>query len=275
MMRLAVLLLVLLAGCAERSHDGVGTVIDVRADLRQIMLDHETIDGLMPAMRMTFDVPSAELLTEIRVGDRIHFDLVADGKHFRIVSIEKIEGDQTAIDTASNAGFDAVIPEEDKAPPFALIDQDGKVRSLDALRGSIVLLDFVYTECNGPCPVSTSARVQLQKSLPDELRQQMHFVSISLDPLRDTPDKLRSYALERGADLTNWSFLTGKADDVESVLRSYGVGVVRDADGEIQHVVVAFLIDPNGRITKRYFGLEHQTSDYLRDLSTTAPARGS
>jgi protein SCO1/2 len=145
---------------------------------------------------------------------------------------------------------------------------------LDALRGSIVLLDFVYTECNGPCPVSTSARVQLQKSLPDDLRQQLHFVSISLDPLRDTPEKLRGYALERGADLANWSFLTGDPQDVDSVLRSYGVGVVREPEGDIQHVVVAFLIDPQGRITKRYFGLEHDTSEFIRDLSTAAPARG-
>lgn len=273
MIRLVALLVVLLASCT-RSHDGVGTVIDVRADLRQIMLDHDAIAGLMPAMRMTFDVPDTALFSGIRVGDRIRFDLVADGEHFRIVAIEKIDGEQRAVDTNPHSGFDAVIPEEDKAPPFTLIDQDGTVRSLDALRGSLVLLDFIYTHCNGPCPVTTSARVQLQKNLPDDIRQHLHFVSISLDPLRDTPQKLRDYALERGADLANWSFLTGEPQDVEAVLRSYGVGVVRGADGDIQHVVVAFLIDPQGRITKRYFGLEHDTSEYIRDLSSTVSVSG-
>lgn len=270
MIRLVILLIVLLAGCAPRAHDGVGTVIDVRADLHQIMIDHEDIAGLMPAMRMTFDVP----ISGIRVGDRIHFELVADGEHFRIVSLERIEGEQRAVDNTLQSGFDAVIPEEDKAPPFALIDQDGKARSLDALRGSSVLLDFIFTHCNGPCPVSTSNRVQLQKNLPDDLRQQIHFVSISLDPKRDTPEELRRYALERGADLANWFFLTGDPQEVEDVLRSYGVGVVRGDDGDIQHVVVSFLIDPRGRITKRYFGLEHDTSEFIRDLSSTSPARG-
>lgn len=274
MIRLVVLLMAVLAGCSSRSHDGVGTVIDIRPDIRQIMLDHDKIDGLMPAMRMTFDVPHADLFAGIRVGDRIRFDLVADGEEFRIVSIEKIEGGQDPVSTNVQSGFDDVIPEEDKAPPFALVDQDGKVRSLETLRGSNVLLDFIYTHCNGPCPVSTSARVQLQKSLPEDLRQQLHFVSISLDPLRDTPEKLRAYALERGADLANWSFLTGDPEAVQDVLSSYGVGVIREDDGNIQHVVVAFLIDPRGRITKRYFGLEHDTSEFIRDLSTAAPARG-
>jgi len=272
--RLVTLLFVLLAGCTQRTHDGVGTVIDVRPDLRQIMLDHEVIAGLMPAMQMTFDVPDADLLLGIRAGDRIRFGLVADGEHFRIVSIAKAEGEPGPVDADSLAGFDAVIPEEDRAPPFALVDQDGKAQSLDALRGSIVLLDFIYTHCNGPCPVSTSARVQLQKALPEDLRQHMHFVSISLDPVRDTPENLRRYALERGADLANWSFLTGDPQAVDNVLGSYGVGFVRDPGGDIQHVVVAFLIDPQGRITKRYFGLEHTTSDIIRDLEAAAPERG-
>lgn len=270
MIRLVVLLVVLFTGCAPRTHEGVGTVIDVRADLRQIMLDHDDIAGLMPAMRMTFDVPNADLVAGIRVGDRIRFDLLANDEQFNIVSIEKIAGEQGTVATNAQPGFAAVIPEEDKAPSFSLIDQDGNVRSLEALRGSVVLLDFIYTHCNGPCPVSTSDRVQLQKRLPDDMRQQLHFVSISLDPLRDTPDALRRYALERGADLANWSFLTGDPEDVEKVLRSYGVGYARDADGNIQHVVVAFLIDSQGRITRRYFGLEHDTSEFIRDIATTA-----
>lgn len=272
MIRLVVALLVLLAGCGRGTHDGVGTVIDVRTDLHQIMLDHDPIIGLMPAMTMTFDVANAASLSDIRVGDRIRFDLLADGEKFRIMSLVKIEGEQRVDNLPQGSGFDAVIPEEDKAPPFALIDQDGKERSLDALRGFAVLLDFVYTQCNGPCPVSTSARVQLQKSLPDDIRQQLHLVSISLDPERDTPDEMRRYALERGADLAQWSFLTGDSDKVESVLRSYGVGVVREAGGNIQHVVVSFLIDPQGRITRRYFGLDHDTSAFVRDIS--AAVRG-
>ena len=73
--------------------------------------------------------------------------------------------------------------------------------------------------------------------------------------------------MARGADLSRWSFLTGEPQAVDSVLKSYGVGTVRDGDNEIQHVVVTFLIDGREQITKRYFGLDHDVNEYLRDLS--------
>lgn len=272
MIRFVVVLCVLLVGCGQPTHHGVGTVVDVRADLHQIMLDHDDIVGVMPAMTMNFDVPDASLLSGVRAGDRIEFELLTDDGHFQIVSITPVEGEQQPVaDDRPRASLAAVIPEEDSAPAFELTDQDGNTRSLDALRGSIVLLDFIYTHCNGPCPVLTSARVQLQKKLPESIRERLHFVSISLDAQRDTPADLRRYALDRGADLANWSFLTGEPAVVEEVLKRYGVGVVRGSDGsDIQHVVVTFLIDPQGRITKRYFGLDHDTGEYLRDLVSTA-----
>jgi cytochrome oxidase Cu insertion factor (SCO1/SenC/PrrC family) len=57
---------------------------------------------------------------------------------------------------------------------------------------------------------------------------------------------------------------------VDAVLRSYGVGTVVEPDGELQHVVVTFLIDAQGRITKRYFGLDHDAGEDLRDLRQAA-----
>jgi protein SCO1/2 len=108
--------------------------------------------------------------------------------------------------------------------------------------------------------------VQLQRQLPEALRRRVRFVSISLDPERDTPAALRAYALARGADFAGWSFLTGEPSRVASVLESYGVGTLREPNGEIEHVVVSFLIDAHGRIAKRYFGLDHPPDEYLRDL---------
>ena len=272
MIRLVLALCVLLAGCERPTHRAAGTVVEVRPDLHQIMLDHDDIPGVMPAMTMNFDVPDVALLSGISAGDRIEFQLSANDGHFRIVSIERVKGaEQSVASDQPRASLAAVIPEEDTAPAFELTDQDGNPRSLEALRGSIVLLDFSYTHCNGPCPVLTSARVQLQKKLPDPIRQRLHFVSISLDAQRDTPAELRRYALDRGADLNGWSFLTGEPAAVEDVLKRYGVGLVRDSgSGDIQHVIVTFLIDPRGRIAKRYFGLDHDASEYLRDLASTA-----
>jgi protein SCO1/2 len=106
--------------------------------------------------------------------------------------------------------------------------------------------------------------------LPAPLRERVHFVSISIDPIRDTPMALRAYALARGVDLTGWSFLTGPPETVESVMKGYGVGSIRRPDGQIDHLVATFLIDTQGRIAQRFIGLEHEPELLLRALEGLA-----
>jgi protein SCO1/2 len=109
--------------------------------------------------------------------------------------------------------------------------------------------------------------VELQRSLAPELRARTRFVSITLDPERDRPEALRAYALARGADLSDWSFLTGSPEAVRAVVESYGVGTTRGPDGEIEHVVATFLIDAEGRIAERWLGLEHEPAELARALA--------
>jgi protein SCO1/2 len=155
-------------------------------------------------------------------------------------------------------------------PDFALVDQDGRPASLAALRGRFLLVDFVYTNCPGPCPILTGVHVEVQRRLPPALRPSLHFVSISLDPERDSPARLRAYASARGADLTSWSFLTGPRERVDAVLRAFGVGSSPGQDGEIDHLVVTFLVDPEGRVARRWVGVDHEADEILADLERMA-----
>ena len=77
-------------------------------------------------------------------------------------------------------------------------------------------------------------------------------------------------ARARGADLSDWSFLTGPPDEVRDVLKAYGVGTGRSADGEIEHVLATFLVDSRGRIVKRYIGLDHAPEAIVADLEAVA-----
>jgi protein SCO1/2 len=173
--------------------------------------------------------------------------------------------------SAGSAGSSSELASlRDPAPAFELVDQNGGRLALADLRGNLVLLDFVFTSCQGPCPMLTSAHVTLQRMLAPELRARTRFVSISLDPVRDTPMALRAYALARGADLRGWSFLTGDPEAVARVLEGYGVGTLRRPDGQIDHLVATFLIDAEGRIAQRFIGLEHEPEALLRALEALA-----
>jgi protein SCO1/2 len=164
-----------------------------------------------------------------------------------------------------------VKPAAEPAPPFRLTDQDGQPRALEDFRGKTVLLDFIFTRCPGPCPILTGLHAKVQRELPPEVQARTRFISITLDPLRDTPTVLREYAVKRGIDLANWSFLTGPPAEVDAVLKSYGIGSMRTADGNIEHVVATFLIDGNGQIARRYLGLDgHDPKDLVRDVTRLA-----
>jgi protein SCO1/2 len=252
-------------GCGTKSHETYevnGVVRAVEASAGQVKIAHEDIPGFMPAMTMNFDVVPPSLLEGIEPGARVRFTLERKATTLRIIAISIVGHDLSGV---APDGFDGVS-ERDPAPAFHLTDQNGRTLALSDLRGKAVLLDFIFTRCPGPCPILTSIHVALQDRLPPEVASRTRFVSVSLDPEYDTPEELRRYAAARGADLGSWSFLTGEPHAVGEVIDHYGIGRLRGPDGTLNHTIATFLIDTEGRIARRYLGLEHAPEKLLRDL---------
>ncbi len=272
---LAASLALALAACdagnpAEKLHsyEVEGVVQDVEAEHRTALIEHGDIPGLMPGMTMSFDVPDPAVFEKLAPGQRIAFTLELRGKSFRIVRVDVLE---EKVAPGRPGAIASVV--QDLAPPFALTDQSGAEVTLESLRGKTLLIDFIYTHCPGPCPILTGRHAQVQRELSPALRARVHFVSISLDPERDTPEVLASYAKGRGADTRDWSFLTGDPERVRAVLKDYGVFAQKSANpGEIDHVVVTLLVDAEGRVVKRLFGVENGVAEVKQALEEAAGA---
>jgi protein SCO1/2 len=104
-----------------------------------------------------------------------------------------------------------------------LITQDGETKSLssDIVGDRIVVVDFIYTTCTTVCPVLSAVLMQVQDQLGDRLGTEVVLVSISVDPQRDTPARLKDYASKlRARD--GWMWLTGDKDVVDEVLKDFG-----------------------------------------------------
>src|SRR5262249_12645453 len=84
-------------------------------------------------------------------------------------------------------------------PAFALTSQDGTRVSLADLRGKVVALTFIYTSCIDTCPVLTALMALVQDKLGQDFGEKVAFVSITVDPERDTPEVLKQYADTFGA----------------------------------------------------------------------------
>jgi cytochrome oxidase Cu insertion factor (SCO1/SenC/PrrC family) len=104
-----------------------------------------------------------------------------------------------------------------------LLDQDGReVRFYsDAMRGKIVLISFIYTNCTDICPLLMHNLSDVSDALGDRFGKDVYFVSISVDPDDDTPEELKKYA-ERYKARPGWTFLTGVKKDVDAVIARFG-----------------------------------------------------
>jgi cytochrome oxidase Cu insertion factor (SCO1/SenC/PrrC family) len=104
-----------------------------------------------------------------------------------------------------------------------LLDTEGKplrFRS-EALGDTLVVLDFVYTTCTTVCPVLSAVFARVQGRLGDRLGTEVQLVSLTVDPTRDTPARLKAYSTQLGAK-AGWRWLTGRQDSVRQVLVGLG-----------------------------------------------------
>jgi protein SCO1/2 len=104
-----------------------------------------------------------------------------------------------------------------------LLDQDGRpVRFVaDVIGDHIVVMDFVYTTCTTVCPVLSAVFGQLQEKLGDRLGKEVVLVSVTVDPTRDTPQRLKAYAAKHNAQ-QGWTWLTGTKVSIDKVLEGLG-----------------------------------------------------
>ncbi len=105
----------------------------------------------------------------------------------------------------------------------ALTDQDGRLLRFysDLIRGRTVVINTFFTHCEAICPPLNRRMTQIQDWLGERLGKDVYLVSISVDPTRDTPPRLKEYAQRWGAR-PGWYFLTGPKENVELVLRKLG-----------------------------------------------------
>jgi protein SCO1/2 len=111
-----------------------------------------------------------------------------------------------------------------RIPDVSLLTQNGDSVNLrnDVIGDKIVVIDFVYTTCTTICPVLSAILGQVQVRLADRLGKDVVLVSLTVDPLRDTPARLKAYsAKHRAAD--GWLWLTGDQPTVDEVLQELGV----------------------------------------------------
>jgi protein SCO1/2 len=140
------------------------------------------------------------------------------------------------------------------APDFSLLDPEGRVVRLSDMRGRVVLLAFIYASCPDACPLLTQRMAVLQGRLRRAglFPRRAVFLSVTVDPARDTPAVLARYAAGFGADPAGWWFLREVPERLAPALAAYDEWVRPLPGGDLEHPARLHLVDPRGRVREIY-----------------------
>ncbi|HEX8354108.1 MAG TPA: SCO family protein [Pyrinomonadaceae bacterium] len=135
--------------------------------------------------------------------------------------------------TATHAGASGVDAPAIKSgamsiPDVELLDQDGrKVRFYsDLVRGKVVAVNFIFTTCTTICPPLGATFARVQRELGERAGRDVHLISISVDPVTDTPERLKSWGAKFKAG-PGWTFVTGSKPQVDELLRALAASAAR------------------------------------------------
>ncbi|HVH29962.1 MAG TPA: SCO family protein [Vicinamibacterales bacterium] len=257
---------------AERAYALQGQVLAIADDRQQATIKHEEIKGLMAGMTMTFKARDAQLLSGIKPGDLINATLVVDENSASITALKKVgEAPLEAVPApTASSGFELLKPGE-PLPETRFVDQDGKPRAFSDFRGSPVAITFIYTSCPIPdfCPRMDSHFASIQRTMAtDPGLRGAHLVSISIDPVTDTPPVLKGHADRLMADPSRWSFLTGDRDDIDQFAARFGLSISRSPTNalDITHNLRTVIADSKGNLFKVHIGNQWTPDQVVADL---------
>ncbi|HEV2067294.1 MAG TPA: SCO family protein [Thermomicrobiales bacterium] len=138
------------------------------------------------------------------------------------------------------------------APGFKLTDHRGETVRLSDLRGRAVALTFIFTSCPDVCPLIAEKLRWTYESLPEDQRDEIALVAITVDPENDTPEAMAAFsATHRLADNPSWYALTGDRAMLQQVWQAYGIwpGAAAAPEGSMGmgHTDAVYVIDAEGR----------------------------
>ncbi|HEV2835664.1 MAG TPA: SCO family protein [Pyrinomonadaceae bacterium] len=153
---------------------------------------------------------------------------------------------------ATKSSETSASPRKMVIPDVAVLDQDGNERHFytELIKDKTVAINFIFTNCTTICPPLAATFARVQKDLGDKVGKDVHFISISVDPLTDTPERLKAWGAKFKAG-TGWTFVTGEKPEIDKLLNALGAAVSKRED----HTPMMIIGNDSKDVWTRTYGL--------------------
>lgn len=266
---------------AAKRYELKGKVIAVDRANKRATVEHEEIPGFMEAMTMEFPIHEDWVWNDLVPGVEIHAELVVDSTAKDPYWLEKIA--IVANSAPSAAATEIKQPDQigKQVPAATLVNQDGKRFTLRDLRGKAVAVTFIYRECPLPefCIKMSRQFADMANLIAADpvAKDKIRLISISFDPERDTPEKLKQYGLgylgkDAKDNLTVWNLAVGNESDIRQIADFFGLKYEKDANDKTQfnHSLVTAVIGPDGKVRNIFPGGRWTPDQVMAELKSAA-----
>ncbi len=272
---LYLLALLFLSACTQKKEEKTtdlttfplrGQVVRVMPNEHRIMISHGEIPNYMPAMTMPFKVKDTTFLTLVHPGDSVLATLAVNRTESWLASISVLGKSQTPkVLSANEILLKELFREGEPIPDVPFVDQDNRTVHLNASKGQVVALTFIYTRCPLPdfCIRMSDNFAKIQKSLKQDasLNGKWHLFSITFDPDFDKPAILKEYGKTYGADFSDWDFLVTDKKSLQKIADGFDLTYQPDEGGLIAHTLRTVLLDKQGNLVAVLKGNDWSASD--------------
>lgn len=150
------------------------------------------------------------------------------------------------------------------APDFKLVDQFGQSVTLSSLRGHEIVLAFIDARCTSLCPLTAQIMYAAKASLGTAAASKVMLIAVNANTTATSVSTVQAWSIQHGM-LHQWLFLTGTAQQLEAVYRSYNVYTQVNPDGSITHDPITYIVDASGHERLYYETLDSTNQSDLSD----------
>jgi protein SCO1/2 len=259
-----------------------GKVISVDKAKKKAEIEHEAIPGFMDRMTMNFPIRADWVWDDLAPGAEIRAELVVDETADEPYWLENIGIISAPAPNQPAPPVDERFAQIGKpAPDFTLTNQDGRKISLNDFKGKALAVTFIYSECPLPeyCILMSKNFSDLanQVNSDENLKDKIRLLSISFDPARDTPEKLKQYGIgylgkdSKATDFKVWQLAVGPDAEVRKFADAFGLRYELDENDKTQfnHSLRTIVIAPDGTVAKILPGNDWTTAELLNEMQAT------
>jgi protein SCO1/2 len=267
-----------------------GTVKELKPNGKTAAIAHEEIPNYMEAMTMDFDVKDKRELEGLKAGDYIAFRMVVTKEDGWIENVRKLPPaaptNASQVITINNTNETNAVTFRrspiveplnigEVVPDYKFTNQFGQPMSMAQFKGQAVGLTFIFTRCPFPtfCPRMSQNLQKAQNALKNksDAPKNWSFVSLTIDPAWDTPERLRRYAEPYNVDTNHWQFVISDLWTLDGLGDSLGLTFYRTTPTALpEHNLRTVVFDTRGRLQKIFVGNEWTPDEFVEEMVKAA-----